>query len=298
MRAAFYVLLALVFGSTSAFGAVSPIMNGDGAGVEMTKEGAAPVVVSPGSIFYETSAGRVLLTGQPASTTPVENGYSATWRMTDGRGVTLKATPFDGGYDLSLTSDRPDDILKWGIGVKGSQDEFFTGAMERTVDGDQGESWKPGIDVTLDMAGLAVEMIVKPTTSVYAPFYVSSAGYGVFVRGTWPGLFDFCKTDPENVLAHFEGPAFDARIYINSDLSAVVSAHALDAGPPILPPKWAFSPWRWRDEHQHKRFHFDNQQPGRRRHPHDEGARHPLRGLLDRSAMGHWIGRLRRLRVG
>ena len=28
---------------------------------------------------------------------------------------------------------------------------------------------------------------VKPTLSLYAPFYLSSRGYAVFVRGDWPG---------------------------------------------------------------------------------------------------------------
>ena len=32
---------------------------------------------------------------------------------------------------------------------------------------------------------------------------------------------------------------------------------ALDAGPPFLPPKWMFSPWRWRDEHTQRASYYD-----------------------------------------
>ncbi len=36
-----------------------------------------------------------------------------------------------------------------------------------------------------------------------------------------------------------------------------MKAHALEAGPPILPPKWTFLPWRWRDEHRHRETYYD-----------------------------------------
>jgi alpha-glucosidase (family GH31 glycosyl hydrolase) len=36
-----------------------------------------------------------------------------------------------------------------------------------------------------------------------------------------------------------------------------VRAHALEAGPPILPPRWIYAPWRWRDEHTHRATYYD-----------------------------------------
>jgi len=41
------------------------------------------------------------------------------------------------GYNLSLTADPSDDVIKWGIGVSVTEDEYLTGLFERTVDGDQ-----------------------------------------------------------------------------------------------------------------------------------------------------------------
>src|SRR5207244_9015377 len=42
-----------------------------------------------------------------------------------------------------------------------------------------------------------------------------------------------------------------------SDPAALVRAHALDAGPPFLPPKWMYLPWRWRDEHTQRAAYYD-----------------------------------------
>ena len=56
----------------------------------------------------------------------------------------------------------------------------------------------------MDLRGQKVDMLVKPTTSIYAPFYLSSRGYGVFVKGTWPGYFDFTATDSKRVQVQFE----------------------------------------------------------------------------------------------
>ena len=45
--------------------------------------------------------------------------------------------------------------------------------MERVVDGPQQASWAPGITAAMNLRGRKVDMIVKPTTSIYAPFYLS-----------------------------------------------------------------------------------------------------------------------------
>jgi hypothetical protein len=40
---------------------------------------------------------------------------------------------------------QPDsDIIKWGLAVEAAQDEYYTGLMERVVDGPQHLSWAPG----------------------------------------------------------------------------------------------------------------------------------------------------------
>jgi alpha-glucosidase (family GH31 glycosyl hydrolase) len=100
-------------------------------------------------------------------------------------------------------------------------------------------------------------MILKPTTSVYAPFYISSRGYGLFVKGNWPGWFDFCNTDPRLVKIEWEGPSLEFKIYKSAAPAEIVKAHALDVGAPVLPPRWNFTPWRWRDEHTQRTNYYN-----------------------------------------
>jgi alpha-D-xyloside xylohydrolase len=212
-----------------------------------------------GGFFYDTAKGRMHLPAQ-ISASPADF-RRVSWqnqvRMPDGRRVTLAITPDDGALCLRLSAAPDRDILGWGVTVDAAADEYFTGLMERVVDGPQQASWAPGIRQAMNLRGQKVDMIIKPTTSVYAPFYLSSRGYAVFVRGDWPGAFDFCASEPQRVKIGFEGPKFEMKLYTDGDPAALVCRHALDAGPPFLPPRWMFSPWRWRDEHTQRDEYYD-----------------------------------------
>ncbi len=143
------------------------------------------------------------------------------------------------------------------MSIEAAAGEYFTGVMERVVDGPQQRSWAPDVTAAMDLHGQRVEMLVKPTTSVYAPFFLSSRGYAVWVKGTWPGVFDFAAADPERVRLEFEGPAFEMRVYTAATPDELVRTHAMEAGPPFVPPRWMFSPWRWRDEHTQRATYYD-----------------------------------------
>ena len=199
--------------------------------------------------FYETANGRTLL---PKLEPPIK-----TIKMPDGRVVTFTSQRTGKNYEISLKAQPDSDILKWGVAVASQKDEYYTGLMERVVDGPQRASWAPGLEAAMDLRGQKVEMIIKPTTSVYAPFYLSSKGYAILVRGNWPGFYDFAATDPQRVKIEFEGPSFAMKVYTGVHPADLVRAHALDAGPPFLPPKWMFRPWRWRDEHTHRATYYD-----------------------------------------
>ncbi len=226
-----------------------------------TAEGRGPSSNSPitlDAFFYETTAGRVYL--------PVELGLN--WNLsertrqrqavaTDGHTVRLDVVRDGQDFVLRLHAAPSTDILRWGLSVQTSDREYFTGLMERVVDGPQADSWAPGIQQAMDLRGQIVEMLVKPTTSLYAPFYLSSQGYSVFVKGTWPGRFDFGASDPTRVAISFDGPSFEMKLYASGDPAEMVRRHSLDAGPPFLPPAWAFGPWRWRDEHTQRAAYYD-----------------------------------------
>src|SRR5207249_2887293 len=63
---------------------------------------------------------------------------------------------------------------------------------------------KPPQVGSLDRRGETVAMYVRPTFSLYAPFYQSSRGYGLAVAGTTVGLFDVAKSDPRALAFRFE----------------------------------------------------------------------------------------------
>jgi alpha-glucosidase (family GH31 glycosyl hydrolase) len=93
-------------------------------------------------------------------------------------------------------------------------------------------------------------MWVIPSEAVYAPFWVSSRGYGMWIEGANPGTFDIGKTQSdvlrtnwyvgaEGLSAVFvEGPAF----------AEILERYTAMTGRPIQPPEWVFLPWKWRDE--------------------------------------------------
>jgi alpha-glucosidase (family GH31 glycosyl hydrolase) len=177
--------------------------------------------------------------------------------MTDGRVVRLSVRPEGKDFIIRLSAQPDSDIIKWGLAVDAAGDEYYTGLMERVVDGPQSASWAPGRKEAMNLRGQKVDMIVKPTTSVYAPFYLSSRGYAIFVKGNWPGYFDFCVDHPQRIKVEFEGPSFEVKVYTAGNPAAMVCEHALDAGPPFMPPMWMFSPWRWRDEHAQLASYYD-----------------------------------------
>jgi len=206
-------------------------------------------------LYYETAGSRIYL---PTPTGLISNKSQVVERtLPDGHTVRISVTPHDSRFDISLTARSSDDILRWGFDVETQEDEYFTGLMERVVDGAQALSWAPGITAALNLRGQKVDMLVKPTTSIYSPFYLSSRGYAVFVKGTWPGSFDFAVEQPNRTRIQFDGPSLNFVVYTAKKPADLVKAHAMDVGPPVLPPKWIYSPWRGRDEHMQRKTYYD-----------------------------------------
>jgi alpha-glucosidase (family GH31 glycosyl hydrolase) len=209
-----------------------------------------------GALFFDTELGRTWINELPDEENWEEASYYAKWEQ-ENRVIELSVEAADEHYTFSLKGNPAEDILKWGFGLSASDDEYFTGLFERTVDGNQKESWKEGIETAMNLRGEAVDMIIKPTLSLYTPFYLSSNNYGLFVEGTWPGHYDFCKSNPDLVQIAFEGPSFSAKFYTSSKPADIVKQHTLNSGPVLVPPKWAFQPWRWRDNHVHLDEYYD-----------------------------------------
>ncbi|MDQ7063452.1 MAG: glycoside hydrolase family 31 protein [candidate division KSB1 bacterium] len=209
------------------------------------------------TFFYETDNGKVYLSGAPDELVREKSVLFARWQNLGGRQVELRLLRDDADVALSLRAAPDADILQWGFEIVADTSEKFTGVMERVVDGPQKRSWKPGIDVAMDLRGQKVTTLVKPTLSLYSPFFLSTAAYGLWIESTWPVAIDFCRADSERVTIVAQGPALRARFLFGETLVDVVKKYNLLSGPPFLPPNWAFRPWRWRDEHKHLPRYFD-----------------------------------------
>lgn len=211
-------------------------------------------------VYYETEQGRVFLPALDLDPNVSGDSWVREVETDDERSVRVAITATDDDplrYAIELSASPSDDIIGWGFAVEAEADEYFTGLMERVVDGPQQASWAPGITEAMDLRGQNVEMIVKPTTSVYAPYYLSSRGYSLAIGGTWPGNYNFAADNPDRVLIDFEGPSLDFTVYLSDQPAELVTAYAMDVGPPVLPPEWTYGHWRWRDEHTHRDTYYD-----------------------------------------
>jgi alpha-glucosidase (family GH31 glycosyl hydrolase) len=106
---------------------------------------------------------------------------------------------------------------------------------------------------SLDRRGETVEMLVRPTVALYAPFYLSSAGYGLYVATTAPGSFDVGDSDPDQLRFRFEAIGVPGQRALRYSLFVGAPAAVLDeytrlTGRPFRPPDWALRHWRWRGE--------------------------------------------------
>jgi len=92
-----------------------------------------------GGLFYETE--KHFRTPIPAQllAEAQTKGRSET-KMPDGRVVKLAIEPDGKNFNVSLTAEPNAGIIKWGLTMNATADEYFTGLMERVVDGPQAKS--------------------------------------------------------------------------------------------------------------------------------------------------------------
>jgi len=96
----------------------------------------APPTLSVDRLFVETAQGRTAL---PPSLTQPQPAGASSWTnratLADGRVVTLSIAREGDRTTLSLAAEPAAGVIRWGLSIAAARDEYFTGVMERVVDG-------------------------------------------------------------------------------------------------------------------------------------------------------------------
>ena len=117
---------------------------------------------SSGSIGYKKNGVVTWVRGEPSRSR--QDGDVFTWDAGEGSQVKMYVTRVNDDMDFRLSlAGAKDTADKWYINIKAEDNEYFTGLLERVVDGHQDLSWQEGISTALNLRGEFIEMKIKPT---------------------------------------------------------------------------------------------------------------------------------------
>src|SRR5947208_756567 len=215
-----------------------------------------------GGVFYER-AGAPHHLGRVRATAPREDGVVLTVDTDEGAAASVTLvwlTP----RTLEVTVEPPEPATLSAVGDRwrSPRSAAIYGLTERLRDSPPiadgvidipMEDVKPAPVGSLDRRSETVAMYVRPTFSLYAPFYQSSRGYGLAVAGTAIGLFDVAASDLQTLAFRFEaGPTPESQrlrfhVFVGPEHATILDEYTRLTGRPFVPPAWAFLHWRWRD---------------------------------------------------
>ena len=203
-------------------------------------------------LYVNGWAGRVHLVGLPYAVED-EDGIRLAYRTSDGRTAHVELRPVEeGAIQVRFSVQGKARWERLGVALGVSAEEGFYGLMERPVQGILHELFPPR-QAGFNLRGQEVRLYVLPTHALYSPFFVSSRGWGLYVESSWPGIYRFGRdgrgrATPTRVTIEYEGPELLFRVFAAETPLEVVERYSRTVGTTVLPPHWAFGPWRWRDE--------------------------------------------------
>jgi len=133
----------------------------------------------------------------------------------------------------------PENATAVQINLTQKSDEHFYGL---------GDLWDTK---SVDAKGYRVEMwdhAGTPDVCNDVPFFMSTAGYGIFVDCAYRGYFDFGKANPKITTMRFEASNLSLHIWLGDSFRDILPQYLNLTGYPPLPPDWVFLPQKWRDE--------------------------------------------------
>lgn len=209
------------------------------------------------SLYFVTEAGPQYLTEALAFDTTAHT-LTATYATTDERQAQVAIQPqAHGGLHVSVAFEPDLGVLGVGEVLHAQPDEHFHGLTVRATGNNDWDARNPDTPVRLDRRGERVELVARGTLALQSPFYLTNTGYGLLVDGTWTGFFDMAAADTEQVRFQFDGPSLSYQIFPGGTPERIMEQYTAVIGRTLVPHKWVFGPWRWRDNHTHRDTLYD-----------------------------------------
>jgi alpha-D-xyloside xylohydrolase len=94
---------------------------------------------------------------------------------------------------------------------------------------------------------------VKGTSSYKPiPFYMSTSGYGLWLDTTGEATFDLNATDKGQIIVDAAAAKLRIVLFAGPEFPTILGNFTAQAGRAIVPPYWAFAPWKARDYDQNQ----------------------------------------------
>lgn len=102
-------------------------------------------------------------------------------------------------------------------------------------------------NLSTDNAGVKGSSSYKPM-----PFYMSTTGYGLWVDTTGEATFDLNASDRDEIAVDVTAAKLRIVLFAGPDFPEILRNFTAQTQRAILPPYWAFAPWKARDYHQNQ----------------------------------------------
>ena len=100
-------------------------------------------------------------------------------------------------------------------------------------------------NLSTDNAGVKGTSSYKPI-----PFFMSTSGYGLWVDTTGEATFDMNASDRDEIVADVTASRLRIVLFTGPEFPLILERFTSLAGRAVVPPYWAFAPWKGRDYHQ------------------------------------------------
>jgi alpha-D-xyloside xylohydrolase len=102
-------------------------------------------------------------------------------------------------------------------------------------------------NLSMDDGGVKGVSTYKPI-----PFFMSTSGYGLWVDTTGEATFDLNASDRDQIAVDVTAAKLRIVLFTGPEFSAILDHFTALAGRAVVPPYWAFAPWKARDFHHNE----------------------------------------------